>query len=115
MLFISAFKFQDLTRFALQVINCHSFTISYSINDRGSCFIFLRVETYDANEHQPSKVGKRVRVAATSTVNLNVSAANLETLTETLVSWSRHNDLEQKSSRKRESGNHSAPPKRLPC
>ncbi|XP_038986983.1 uncharacterized protein LOC103722332 isoform X2 [Phoenix dactylifera] len=62
----------------------------------------FKVETYDTSEHPPSKVGKRVRVAAASTVNLNVSAANLETLTETLVSWSRHNDLEQKSSRRSE-------------
>lgn len=62
----------------------------------------FKVETYDTSEHPPSKVGKRVRVAATTPVNLNVSAANLEILTETLVSWSRHNDIEQKSSRKNE-------------
>lgn len=76
--------------------------MSYSTNYLGCYSIFLRVETYDTSEQPPSRVGKRVRVAATSIVNLNVSAANLETLMETLVSWSRHNDLEQKSSRKSE-------------
>ncbi|KAJ1696999.1 hypothetical protein LUZ63_005511 [Rhynchospora breviuscula] len=61
----------------------------------------FKLETYDVSEHPP-KVGKRIRVAATTPINLNVSAANLETLIETAVSWSRQNELEAISSKRSE-------------
>ena len=60
-----------------------------------------RLETYDVSEHPP-KVGKRIRVAATTPVNLNISAASLEALIETSVSWNRQNELETISSKKSE-------------
>lgn len=47
-------------------------------------------------------IGKRIRVAATTIVNLNLSAASLEVLTETMVSWNKQNDLEQKLLRRNE-------------
>jgi len=62
----------------------------------------FKFETYDTSEHPPSKVGKRIRVAATSPLNANLSSANLELLIETLVSWRRQIDLENKSSTKSE-------------
>ncbi|WVZ75446.1 hypothetical protein U9M48_023496 [Paspalum notatum var. saurae] len=62
----------------------------------------FKFETYDSSEHPPSKVGKRIRVAATSPLNANLSSANLELLIETLVSWKRQLDLENKSSTKNE-------------
>ncbi|CAL5058295.1 unnamed protein product [Urochloa decumbens] len=60
----------------------------------------FKFETYDTSEHPPSKVGKRIRVAATSPLNANLSSANLELLMETLVSWRRQIDLEKSSSMK---------------
>lgn len=41
-----------------------------------------------------------IRVAATSTVNLNISSANLETLTESILSWRTQIDLEKKAVKK---------------
>lgn len=64
---------------------------------KGSCCAFWRFETYDTDEPLRKRVGKRVRVAATSTVNLNISAANLETLAESIVSWRRQEEFDQKS------------------
>ena len=63
----------------------------------GYCFIFWRFETYDTDGHLRESVGKRVHVAATSTVNLNISAANLETFAESIISWRRQEELDQKS------------------
>lgn len=60
-----------------------------------------RLETYDVSEHPP-KVAKRIRVAATTPVNLNISAASLETLIETSVSWNRQTKLETISSKRSE-------------
>ncbi|XP_062223332.1 uncharacterized protein LOC133922148 [Phragmites australis] len=62
----------------------------------------FKFETYDTSEHPPSKVGKRICVAATSPLNANLSSANLDLLIETLVSWRRQIDLEKKSSIKNE-------------
>ncbi|XP_050374958.1 uncharacterized protein LOC126792594 [Argentina anserina] len=57
----------------------------------------FKLETYDTNLHSPSEFGKTVRIAATSIVNLNVSAANLETCIGTILSWRRQLDLERKA------------------
>ncbi|PKU71895.1 hypothetical protein MA16_Dca021733 [Dendrobium catenatum] len=62
----------------------------------------FKLETYDTCEHPPSKIGKRIRVAATSSLNLNVSAANLETISDTVVSWERQNNLVHTLSKKAE-------------
>ncbi|XP_077211040.1 calcium-dependent lipid-binding family protein isoform X2 [Tasmannia lanceolata] len=67
----------------------------------------FKFETYNTNDHLPSRVGKRVRVAATSAVNLNISAANLETFMESIISWRRQAELEQKSSKLNEEGDES--------
>ncbi|KAL5700718.1 hypothetical protein ACHQM5_026131 [Ranunculus cassubicifolius] len=56
----------------------------------------FKFETYDSGLYN-SSFGKRVRIAATSAVNLNISAANLETFVETIISWRRHAELELKS------------------
>ncbi|XP_015689233.1 uncharacterized protein LOC102707936 [Oryza brachyantha] len=58
----------------------------------------FKFETYDTSKHPPSKVGKRIRVAATSPLNINLSSANLDLLIETLISWKRQINLEKKSS-----------------
>ncbi|KAF5202036.1 Vacuolar protein sorting-associated protein 13c [Thalictrum thalictroides] len=57
----------------------------------------FKFETYDTSSWLTSSFGKRVRIAATSPVNLNISAANLDTFAETIISWRRHAELEQKS------------------
>ncbi|KAJ4956285.1 hypothetical protein NE237_013068 [Protea cynaroides] len=57
----------------------------------------FKFETYKNNLDISSGVGKRVRVAATSIVNVNISAVTIETLAETIVSWGRQADFEQKS------------------
>nr|DAD29104.1 TPA_asm: hypothetical protein HUJ06_030572 [Nelumbo nucifera] len=62
----------------------------------------FKFETYNSDVNRSSKVGKRVHVAATSIVNLNVSAANLETFAETIVSWRRQAELQEKSTKANE-------------
>lgn len=67
----------------------------------------FKFETYSTNDHKPSRIGKRVRVAATTMLNINVTAANLERLVETIVSWRRMLELEQKSAKlNEEAGRH---------
>ncbi|XP_057475541.1 uncharacterized protein LOC130763619 isoform X1 [Actinidia eriantha] len=57
----------------------------------------FKFETYDTTLQPPSRLGKRVRVAATSILNINITAANLDTFTETMVSWRRQRELSQKA------------------
>ncbi|KAL7618287.1 hypothetical protein Lser_V15G01600 [Lactuca serriola] len=52
----------------------------------------FKFETYDTNEH----AGKKARIAATSVLNVNISAANIETFAETILAWKRLRELEQK-------------------
>ncbi|OMO58553.1 hypothetical protein COLO4_34529 [Corchorus olitorius] len=59
----------------------------------------FKFETYETNVDGPSKLGKRMRIAATNIVNINVSAANLDTLVETILSWRRQLELEQKATK----------------
>ncbi|CAI9779714.1 unnamed protein product [Fraxinus pennsylvanica] len=59
----------------------------------------FKYETYDTNLHQPSGIGKRMRIAATSILNVNLSAANLDTLEQTIDSWKRQRELEEKAIR----------------
>ncbi|KAI4335042.1 hypothetical protein L6164_013726 [Bauhinia variegata] len=59
----------------------------------------FKFETYDANLHSQSSFGKRIRIAATSIVNVNVSAASLETFIESILSWRRQLELEQKATK----------------
>ncbi|XP_052204938.1 uncharacterized protein LOC127809843 isoform X2 [Diospyros lotus] len=56
----------------------------------------FKFETYDTNVQGLSKLGKRARIAATTTLNINLSAVNLDTFLETIVSWRRQRELEQK-------------------
>ncbi|XP_071698618.1 uncharacterized protein [Rutidosis leptorrhynchoides] len=57
----------------------------------------FKFETYDTNEQCQSTIGKRARIAATSILNINISAASIDTLAETMVSWRRLRELEQKA------------------
>ncbi|KAL5541456.1 hypothetical protein UlMin_009166 [Ulmus minor] len=57
----------------------------------------FKFETYDTNVNPPSKLGKRVRIAATNILNINVSAASLETFIGGILSWRRQLELEQKA------------------
>ncbi|XP_048235070.1 uncharacterized protein LOC8261314 isoform X2 [Ricinus communis] len=67
----------------------------------------FKFETNDTNVHPPSRLAKRVRVAATSIVNVNLSAANLETFVGTILSWRKQLELDQKSRRlNEETGSH---------
>ncbi|KAK6160946.1 hypothetical protein DH2020_004327 [Rehmannia glutinosa] len=59
----------------------------------------FKLETYDTNLSQPVRVGKRMRIAATSTLNVNLSAANIDTLAQTMDSWRRQRELEKKAIR----------------
>ncbi|XVF38939.1 hypothetical protein REPUB_Repub20aG0145800 [Reevesia pubescens] len=68
----------------------------------------FKFETYDTNVNSPSRLGKRMRIAATNIVNINVSAANLDTLIDTILSWRRQLELEQKATKLiEEAGAHS--------
>ncbi|KAH1088253.1 hypothetical protein AAZX31_07G215500 [Glycine max] len=55
----------------------------------------FKFETFDTNA--PSGLGKRVRISATSILNVNVSAANLESFVGSILSWRQQLDLEQKA------------------
>ncbi|KAK7291737.1 hypothetical protein RIF29_07114 [Crotalaria pallida] len=59
----------------------------------------FKFETYDTNVQSPLGLGKRVRISATSILNVNLSAANLESLVGSILSWRRQLELEQKASR----------------
>lgn len=58
-----------------------------------------RFETFTSGDQSPAVVGKRLRVAATSVLNINVTAANLATFAETAVSWRRIVELEQRAAK----------------
>ncbi|KAI3834068.1 hypothetical protein MKX03_035864 [Papaver bracteatum] len=62
----------------------------------------FKFETYRSNEHVQPRIVKKVRVAATSIFNINISAANLKTFAEATESWRRHAELEQKSAKPNE-------------
>ncbi|CAA6659805.1 unnamed protein product [Spirodela intermedia] len=62
----------------------------------------FKVETFNMNEQSPPRFGKRLRVSTTTPVNVNASAANLESMTESIMSWRRQMVLEQKSCQKNE-------------
>lgn len=47
--------------------------------------------------HSASGLGKRIRVAATSILNINLSAANLDMLMQTITSWNKQRELEEKA------------------
>lgn len=66
-----------------------------------TCFFFskFRFETYDTEVSRLSGAGKRIRVATTGSLNLNISAANLKTLGDTVVSWRRQMELEEQAVR----------------
>ncbi|XAR56952.1 hypothetical protein NMG60_11024929 [Bertholletia excelsa] len=57
----------------------------------------FKFETYDTNVEQTSGLGKRARIAATSILNVNLCSSNLDTFAETIVSWKRLRELEQKA------------------
>lgn len=59
----------------------------------------FKFETYETNVHTSSRQGKRVRIAATNTVNINLSASNLETFIDTILSWRRQLELEQRTTK----------------
>ncbi|KAJ7955294.1 calcium-dependent lipid-binding family protein [Quillaja saponaria] len=57
----------------------------------------FKFETYDTSVHPPSRLGKRFRIAATSILNINVSAVNLENFVGSICSWRRELELDQKA------------------
>ncbi|XP_074383059.1 uncharacterized protein LOC141724723 isoform X2 [Apium graveolens] len=57
----------------------------------------FKFETYDAEAHPTSKFCKRARVAATTALNINLSTENLNLFLESVVSWRRQRELEQKA------------------
>ncbi|RAL47445.1 hypothetical protein DM860_013410 [Cuscuta australis] len=56
-----------------------------------------KFETYETNIQSSSSLGKRLRIAATSILNINISASNLGTLAQTVNSWRKQRELEQKA------------------
>ncbi|KAI4344734.1 hypothetical protein L6164_011925 [Bauhinia variegata] len=57
----------------------------------------FKFETYYSNVHSQSRLGKRICIAAPGIMNVNVSAANLETFIGSILSWRRQLELEQKA------------------
>ncbi|KAG9136747.1 hypothetical protein Leryth_004514 [Lithospermum erythrorhizon] len=65
----------------------------------------FKFETYSNNLHPPLKLGKRLRVAATSILNINLTAANLETFVQAFTSWKVHREIEEKAMKLNEEAN----------
>ncbi|KEH32375.1 calcium-dependent lipid-binding-like protein [Medicago truncatula] len=59
----------------------------------------FKFETFDTNAQPPFGLGKRIRISATSILNVNVSAANLESFVGSVHSWRRQLEFEQKASK----------------
>ncbi|XP_021714350.1 uncharacterized protein LOC110682332 isoform X2 [Chenopodium quinoa] len=54
----------------------------------------FKFDTYDTSTHQTPGLGKTLRIAATTILNLNISAANLDSFAEAVVSWKRQREVE---------------------
>lgn len=63
-----------------------------------------RYETDDTGGNPLAGTETRVRVAATSILNLNITAANMEAFTGTVVSWRRQMELEERAIKLKEVG-----------
>ncbi|KAH6757936.1 calcium-dependent lipid-binding family protein [Perilla frutescens var. hirtella] len=59
----------------------------------------FKLETYETNLSQSVTIAKRMRVAATTILNVNLSAANVDTLAQATASWRKHRELEEKAMR----------------
>lgn len=59
----------------------------------------FKFETFDTDAQSPVGLGKRIRISATSILNVNVSAANLESFVGSILSWRTQLELEQKASK----------------
>nr|XP_043635621.1 uncharacterized protein LOC122606820 [Erigeron canadensis] len=68
----------------------------------------FKFETYDTNEQSQTRIGKRARIAATSILNINISAASIDTFAEAVASWRRLRELEQKAIKTEEETNSSS-------
>ncbi|KAK4265962.1 hypothetical protein QN277_026944 [Acacia crassicarpa] len=62
----------------------------------------FKFETYHSNVNLQSGLAKRIRIAATNILNVNVSAANLESFVGCILSWRRQLELEKKASKLKE-------------
>ncbi|KAK1380403.1 Calcium-dependent lipid-binding family protein [Heracleum sosnowskyi] len=62
----------------------------------------FKFETYGADAHSTSRFCKRARVAATTTLNINLSTANLNMFLESVISWRRQREFEHKASEQNE-------------
>lgn len=67
-------------------------------------FVNCRYETNDTGGNPLAGTEKRVRVAATSILNLNITAANLDAFAGTVVSWRRQMELEERAIKLKEVG-----------
>ncbi|KAL1372338.1 hypothetical protein AAHE18_01G196400 [Arachis hypogaea] len=59
----------------------------------------FKFESYDTNVQSEFGVGKRIRMSATSILNVNISAASLDTFVGSILSWRRQMELEEKASK----------------
>ncbi|CAN6447305.1 unnamed protein product [Victoria cruziana] len=56
----------------------------------------FKYESYKVNLHLPNNTGKRIRIAATSVMNVNISAANIEAFAGVLSSWRNQTQFREK-------------------
>ncbi|EPS74076.1 hypothetical protein M569_00677, partial [Genlisea aurea] len=83
-----------ISSFAASTFNIHLEAWEPLIEPFDGIFKF---EIYDSCSGQPARVAKRIRIAATSILNVNLSAANFCTLGLTLDSWRKLRELEEKA------------------
>ncbi|KAI5061209.1 hypothetical protein GOP47_0023714 [Adiantum capillus-veneris] len=62
----------------------------------------FKYESHDSQSGETLKAGKRIRITSTSIVNVNVTSANVDVLVDSLTSWKRQCEIEQKISSKME-------------
>ncbi|KAK7363427.1 hypothetical protein VNO77_05570 [Canavalia gladiata] len=59
----------------------------------------FKFETFNTNVQAPSGLGKRIRISATSILNVNISASNLQSFVGGILSWRQQLEFEQKASK----------------
>ncbi|XP_047948182.1 uncharacterized protein LOC125194160 isoform X1 [Salvia hispanica] len=59
----------------------------------------FKLETCETNLIQPIRIAKKLRVSAASILNVNLSAANVDTLAQATASWRKQREFEEKAMR----------------
>lgn len=68
----------------------------------------FKYESHDSHSGASFKVGRRIRITSASIVNVNVSSANVDVLLDSLTSWKRQCEIDEKAATRMELDNNEA-------